>query len=301
MAEGKTKKPVSKVVRKTTKAKKILASSKSSVTKKPVVKKVVVKSAKGGSTSGEKAPVKKIVAKPKSARKTKPKKNVQPQPSEAFVMPDIILPKPITLTNPENITVESVRTKRPITFSQHVISIVALAIIGIIALFSVTSYYFITLTYIDAESVQPLLRKPTTYIDKAFQTSAGRLAVHYPNYWEVGGIQVDEINLQDTWTGDAKTSISVHQTELDSVVQWLKDNPPQYKNFQLTQLPKELADHEGIYALADGEAEGQKIMMFYFLQDTYVISTVMTYQGDDSFTEKNKTAYYAVIKNLEIE
>lgn len=281
MAEGKTKKPVSKVVRKTTKAKSASASSKSSVTKKRVIKKKAVK--------------------PKAVRKTKPKNPTPPPVSEAFVMPDIILPKPITLTNSENITVESVRTKRPITFSQHVISIIALAIIGIIALFSVTSYYFVTLTYIDAESVQPSLRKPTTYIDKAFQTSAGRLAVHYPNYWEVGGIQVDEINLQDTWTGEADTAISVHQTELDSVVQWLKDNPPQYKNFQLTQLPKELADHEGIYALADGDTEGQKVMMFYFLQDTYVISIVMTYQSDDAFAEKNTTAYYAVVKNLEIE
>lgn len=291
MAEGKTKKPVSKATRKTTKAKNTSASSKSSVAKKSVVKKIVAK----------KTPLKKAVVKPKPVRKKTPRKNVQPQASEAFVMPDIILPKPITLASSENITVESVRTKRPVTFSQHVISIIALAIIGIIALFSVTSYYFITLTYIDAESVQPSLRKPTTYVDKAFQTSAGRLAVRYPNYWEVGGIQVDEINLQDTRTGEADTVITVHQTELESVVQWLKDNPPQFKNFQLTQLPKELADHEGIYALADGEVEGQKIMMFYFLQDTYVISIVMTYQDDDAFAEKNTTAYYAVIKNLEIE
>ncbi len=299
MAEGKTKKPNSTAKRKTTKAKSASVSSKSSVTKKSAAKEIPVTT--GKKVSAKKAPVKKVPVKPKSIRKSKPKKTTQPQTSEAFMMPDIILPKPIKLASSENITVESVRTKRPVTFTQHLISIIALAIIGVIALYTVTSYYFVTISYIDTQSVQPLLRKPITYVGKAFQTSAGRLALQYPNYWEVAGIEVDKINLQDTWDGEASTIISVNKTDAESVVQWLKDNPPQYKNFQLAQLPKALADHEGIYALADGETEGEEIMMFYFLQDEYVISIIMTYQADDAYAEKNTTAYYAVIKNLEVE
>lgn len=287
MAEGKTKKPAAKSKSKTTKGKVKPARSTVSVSKKPIVKKVAPKKP----TARKKA----VVKKSNKVRKT------VSQTSEAFIMPDIILPKPITLTNPANITVESVKPKRTVTTRHHIISIIALAVIGIIALFSVTSYYFVTITYIDSNAVQPLLRKPVNYVDKAFQTSAGRLAIRYPDYWEVSGIEVDAINMRDTLQGTTQAVIKVQATEAVSVVQWLKDNPPTYKNFQLAQPPEELTSRNGIYALADGETEGQKISMFYFAHENYIISVIMTYPSDDEFVEKNTTAWYAVIKGLEIQ
>lgn len=301
MAEGKTKKPAAKRKSTTTRAKKTPASSKSSVTKKPAAKKVTAKKTSPKKTATKATAKNKPAATRKPARKTQPQRKSAPQSSEAFIMPDIILPTPIKLTSSEHSTVSSKREKRPVTFRQHVISIIALAIIGIIALFSVTSYYFITLSYIDTHAVQPSLLKPVEYIDKAFQTSAGRLAMSYPSYWEISGIEVDKISMQDTWAGTAQTSITVHQTEATSVVQWLKDNPPAYKNFQLAQLPDELSGYKGVYATAEGEAEGQVIQMFYFAHNNYIVSVIMTHSSDDRSVEKNTTAFYAVIKNLEID
>lgn len=308
MAEGKTKKPAAKRKSKTTKPKNVPASSKLLVAKKSTGK-PPAKSVKGGATSGGKVTTKKsstkASAKSKSttARKPvrKPQRKSAAQSSEAFIMPDIILPTPIKLANAEQGTIHTKREKRPVTFRQHVISIIALTILGIIALFSVTSYYFITLSYIDTHSVQPSLRKPVEYVDKAFQTSAGRLALRYPNYWEVSGIEVDKIRMQDIWNGTTQTTITIQQTEATSVVQWLKDNPPAYKNFQITQLPDELSESKGVYALADGETEGQTIQMFYFAHDTYIVSVIMTSSSNEQLVEKNTTAYYAVIKNLEID
>lgn len=224
--------------------------------------------------------------------------------SEPFIMPDIILPQPIHLTNTSAATGKPQKAKPPISFKQHVISIIAVGVVGILAMFTITSYYFITLTYIDTHAVQPSLLKPTVMLDKTFQTSAGRLTISYPDYWEVSSVAVDSVGFSDIWPDGvtrANTKVTVTSTDSASVVQWLKDNPPQYKNFQLTQLPDELTGRKGVMALADSDTAGNEILMFYFMHDVSVISIIMTYQADSNFATKNHTAFYSLVNTLEIE
>lgn len=296
-----TKKPVKKASKKSTTS--LRAPKKKTTAAKPKAapKKLAVKK-ETSITNTTNEIVKKKPAKKSSARKTSQKTSSDFKPSKVpFTMPAVIVPEPIRIKTDDIRRQHKLRPlKQKPSLQHYVISLAALAIVSLIAMFCITTYHFVTVSNIESSAVQPQLKKPTTTLERSLQTSAGHLTLIYPEYVEFNTMAKDNIGLKNIWNNEAQITIKIVESENDSVVQWLKDNTPDYRNFQIITTPDELVRHRGVLAEGDTAANDQ-VLMFYFKEDSYVVSITMTYREATNYTSKNTEAFYSIIENLEIQ
>ncbi len=311
--KSKAKKPAKKKVTKSSTSKS--SGAKKATAKKPVTKKAVVKKAVKKKTtvkkSAKKATAKKPVTKRKAAtKKTATKKKVpvtvrsgEATPTTSFEMPDIILPEVIEVQAapvPEH-AVLSKPEKQHISFFQKVVSITAVIIVGLIAMYAVTEYYQVTISNIESNyASSPVVIDPIKWSDRTMQTDAGRITITFPEFWKVQSLGNDHIRFVSN-DNEATTTIQIHKSKSPSVLHWLQQQSLKYTDFEVIELSPALKKFEpAVFATAIDD-QNNHYAVFYVQSGEYVIESTIQYLLDSTNTKRNVVGYTNLIENLKIE
>lgn len=311
MPEGKTKQPARKSKTKATRAPKLISASQTksraglvsaSAKKRPSLKRSPAKS--------------KIAVNKRVVRKNAPtsKPGVARKPLAAALQPSRALtplPKPLEiLPQPGYSYTSRVRlqhTTAPHRWSlrHNLFTILALTLVGAMALTIVASYAQLTFEYIEIYSAnQSSILKPVSLTEQSFSLDAGTFTITYPEDYAVSTSSTDAIEWQYTAEPTTTAQLRVHRNESDNVFTWLQQNQPDYSSAKVISPSAAVAEVDGILVEAQS-ADDYDVLVAYWpyqknLAEKYIVELMLVIDPNAAASEMLADDLDTFVSGIEI-